>query len=210
MIANRREDFKTKLNRSSLTLLRRSNFNVYRVSFYVPDSWSFVLVRKSGNANLAYCYFCSSIYFFIIPFPIKFATFCHDIKTGVVTIDFLFRNALYPMFWSSIKLIFYSFSRLFFKKLKFKGKGYYIYKNKRNTIAFRFGYSHLIQLYSFFTSVKFMSKTTVLLFGINSERILNRGHALFSAKPINVFTGKGVRFSRQIVYRKTGKVSSYK
>jgi hypothetical protein len=29
-------------------------------------------------------------------------------------------------------------------------------------------------------------------------------------RPINIFTGRGVRFSRQIIYKKVGKVSSYR
>jgi hypothetical protein len=31
-----------------------------------------------------------------------------------------------------------------------------------------------------------------------------------SMRPINIFTGRGVRFSRQIIYKKVGKVSSYR
>jgi hypothetical protein len=30
------------------------------------------------------------------------------------------------------------------------------------------------------------------------------------ARPINIFTGKGIRFTKQIIYKKTGKVSSYR
>lgn len=41
-----------------------------------------------------------------------------------------------------------AFFKVSFKKLKFKGKGYYIYKNARNTIAPQFGYSHRLYIYS--------------------------------------------------------------
>ena len=106
--------------------------------------------------------------------------------------------------------ILHSFSKLFFQKLKFKGKGYYIYKNIRNTITPQFGHAHRIYLYSFYVSVKFLTKTTVFLFGSSKRDILTTARSIYSAKPINVFTGRGVRFSRQIVYKKTGKVSSYR
>ena len=95
-------------------------------------------------------------------------------------------------------------------KIKFKGKGYYIFKNKRNTITPQFGYSHRIYIYSYFTSVLFKSKTSILLFGLTSEDIISSGFIIKKTRPINIFTGRGVRFSRQIVYKKAGKVSSYK
>jgi hypothetical protein len=48
------------------------------------------------------------------------------------------------------------------------------------------------------------------MFGNNYQDILNNSYSLYRIKKINIFTGKGIRFSRQIIYRKTGKVSSYR
>ena len=101
-------------------------------------------------------------------------------------------------------------NRPFILKLKFKGKGYYIYKNTRQTITPQFGHSHRFYLYSYFISVVFLSKTQVLLFGLLKSDLSIIGHAIRSMRSINIFTGRGVRFSRQIIYRKTGKVSSYR
>jgi ribosomal protein L6P/L9E len=95
-------------------------------------------------------------------------------------------------------------------KIRFKGKGYYIYKNYRNTVAPQFGYAHRVYVYAQAVSVKFLSKTKVLLFGLSKKDILAVGRNLKIVKPINIFTGRGVRFARQIIYRKTGKVSSYR
>ena len=67
-------------------------------------------------------------------------------------------------------------------KLKFKGKGYYIYKNVRNTIAPQFGYSHRLYIYSFFISVKFLSKTSVLLFGFAKNDLLTVGYQIKRAR----------------------------
>lgn len=85
-----------------------------------------------------------------------------------------------------------------------------MYKNNRNTLALQFGYSHLLYLYSFFLNIKFLTKTTVLLFGINFNDMFFLSNSFYNIKPINIFTGKGIRFSRQIIYKKTGKVSSYR
>jgi len=40
--------------------------------------------------------------------------------------------------------------------------------------------------------------------------IYTSAHGIRNMRPINIFTGRGVRFSRQIIYRKVGKVSSYR
>ncbi len=134
----------------------------------------------------------------------------YEKNSNSIFFKFSLINLYYSLFWNYFKLLFYSFSKIFFKKLKFKGKGYYIYKNNRNTIALQFGYSHMYYLYSFFTSVKFLTKTTILIFGLNYSEINKISYKLFNIKKINIFTGKGIRFSRQIIYKKTGKVSSYR
>lgn len=85
-----------------------------------------------------------------------------------------------------------------------------MYKNNRNTVALQFGYSHLIRLYAFIVHMRFLTKTIILMYGVNRKNVLNRSAALFKLRPINVFTGKGIRFSRQVLYRKTGKISSYR
>jgi ribosomal protein L6P/L9E len=103
-----------------------------------------------------------------------------------------------------------SFSKIYFKKLKFRGKGYYIYKNYRNTVAPQFGYSHMNRIFGYQISLKFITKTIIFIYGINIFDILKMGRAIFSKRPQNIFTGKGVRFSRQIIYKKTGKISSYR
>lgn len=104
----------------------------------------------------------------------------------------------------------YQFSLPVFLKLKFKGKGYYIYKNRRNTITPQFGHSHRIYIYSYFTTVKFLSKTSVLLFGFSKSDLFSIGHQIKKARSINLFTGRGVRFNKQILYRKTGKISTHR
>jgi ribosomal protein L6P/L9E len=152
----------------------------------------------------------SETYEFKLPLSKSFLIFNFDPFINVLTFNFFLKNNFFSIFWNYFKFLFFSFSKFFFKKLKFKGKGYYMYKNKRNTVALQFGYSHLFYIYSFFIAVKFITKTTILMFGTNYYDILCKSYSLFNVKKINIFTGKGIRFSRQLVYRKTGKVSSYR
>jgi ribosomal protein L6P/L9E len=209
-LISKKARFRRKSNKSALLLSNRVNLDYYKINFYIPSNWRFLILKKAQNTNFICCYLYSTTYFFLLPFLKNFLSLKYDAEVNFFSAQFLFKNNFYGLFWNYFKLLFYSFSRIFFRKLKFKGKGYYIYKNSRNTIALQFGYSHLIYLYSFFVTVKFITKTIILLFGVNRININNRGHGLFKLKPINVFTGRGIRFSRQIVYRKVGKISSYR
>lgn len=122
----------------------------------------------------------------------------------------LFSPYCYASVLKSVEELFLKFTLPFFSKIKFRGKGYYVYKNKRNTIAPQFGYAHRLYVYSPFSTVKFLSKTKILMFGLSKRSVLVSAHALKATKPINIFTGRGVRFARQVVYKKTGKVGGYR
>lgn len=202
--------FNQKLKKSALVLTTRINLNFYKISFFLPFGWEFLLLKKNNKLPVLCCYMYSSSYFFLLPFMVSFLSLAYDKMVNCFSLQFRFKNNFFSLFWNYFKILFYSFSRIFFRKLKFKGKGYYIYKNSRNTIALQFGYSHLLYLYAFFITVRFITKTIILMFGVNKLNIANRGHGLFRLKPINIFTGRGIRFSRQIVYRKVGKISSYR
>lgn len=134
----------------------------------------------------------------------------YDTNASAFVLHSLYINNNYRMFLSYLNLVFSAFYKPFFRKVKFKGKGYYIYKNKRNTITPQFGYSHRLYLYSYFASVKFLSKTSVFVFGLLKSDVILTTLGIKSMRPINIFTGRGVRFSREVIYKKVGKVSSYR
>lgn len=209
-LINKNKKIKNYFKNNFFVFKNNTNLNFYKINFYLPDIWNFILIKKSLTTEILYFYIYSNEYFFILPFLKKFSFFKYDFLTNSLIFNFIFKNNFFGLFWNFFKIIFFSFSRIFFKKLKFKGKGYYIYKNVRNTVALQFGYSHLYYLYSFFVTVKFLTKTSVLIFGINYKDLIRSGNNLYNIKKINIFTGKGIRFSRQIIYRKTGKISSYR
>jgi ribosomal protein L6P/L9E len=123
---------------------------------------------------------------------------------------FSFYNNYFNLYWFFFNLIFNSLTQVFFNKLRFRGKGYYIYKNHRNTIAFQFGYSHRVRIFTHFLNAKFLSKITLFFYGVNKFDIIRASYLFYYKRPISIFTGKGVRFTRQVIYKKTGKISSYR
>ena len=114
------------------------------------------------------------------------------------------------LFLKTLMHLFTSFLKPFLIKLKFKGKGYYVFKGTRATITPQFGFAHRRYFYSISLRVRFLSKTKIILFGFSKRDVFKSAYDFQTYKPINVFTGRGVRFAKQVLYRKTGKVSLYR
>lgn len=198
---------------------RRHSFKLERVRFYpainytfqIPLSWDLV-VLKSLTTRYAgpTFYLYNGTYFINFVLTLTNTQFTYDRQTNSLVFQKFDSCATYFSLIKSFTELFLKFDRPFFLKIKFKGKGYYLYKNSRNTIAPQFGYAHRVYIYSFANSVKFLSKTKVFLFGLSKKDILKTGYTLFQTRPINVFTGRGVRFARQVIYKKTGKVGAYR
>lgn len=210
LILHKKLNLIKKQKSNAILLNSKINLNFYKTILYVPNLWDILIFTKSNNYSFIYFYFYSKFYFFFITLSRYFLILKYDYQSKSILCRFLYNNNYFKIIFNYFKIIFFTFSKIFFKKLKFKGKGYYIFKNYRNTIALQFGYSHLLYVYSFFINIKFLSKTSVFMFGLNINNILKQSYLFFNLKPINVFTGKGIRFSRQILYRKTGKISSYR
>ena len=199
------------IRKLAFNVSRKANFNKRRYALYTPSNWNTLLLKpkKKSDTHLV-LYLTSSTYFFKVILPTRGVVWEYDTQTNTILLESLRFSNFFQMYWNSLRTLLHSFNTIFFVKLKFKGKGYYLYKNTRNTITTQFGHSHRIYIYSFFVSVKFLSKTSVLLFGFSKRDLLSIGYQLRSARPINLFTGRGVRFNRQILYRKTGKISTHR
>lgn len=182
---------------------------IFKTHLYIPSAWNSIIFHPR-NSLFCNCYIYSNNYFCYVPFPTTNVFYKYYKSNNVLSLYYFFKNNYDVLFWKTFKDIFFSFTSIFFKKIKFKGKGYYLFKNKRNTLAPQMGYSHRIRMYAYNTRIKFVAKTVVLFYGLNKQNIIDRTTCFFWIKPINVFTGRGIRFAKQIVYRKVGKISSYR
>ena len=189
----------------------RKPIQMNKQTFYVykPSGWD-ALVLRNPVRDCCVIFFYSQYYYFKLSLPKTISQVTYNPNSSMFVLHSLYINNNYRMFLSYLDLVFTAFYKPFFRKVKFKGKGYYIYKNKRNTITPQFGYSHRLYLYSYFASVKFLSKTSVFVFGLLKSDVIFTTLGIKSMRPINIFTGRGVRFSREVIYKKVGKVSSYR
>ena len=198
----------TRLNKNSLILGKKRKASYLKSHLlYIPYNFNFV-VLAGIDANWLVLY--NSSYQVMSPIPLSFSSFSTGYNSGILKLNSLVYNVYYKTYIEHFNYLVASFFKPYFIKIKFRGKGYYIYKNIRNTIAPQFGYSHRVYIYSYFNKVKFIGKTKVILFGLVKEDILLASYILKSKRSINIFTGRGVRFAKQIVYKKQGKVSSYR
>ena len=186
-----------------------TQLNKKTLHFHTPFTWNTV-ISKNKKTRAVSVFMYSPTYYFAISVPLGRTNFRYDVNTCTLMVHSLYVSNYYKVFSSQFKECINLFYAPQFLKLKFKGKGYYVYKNKRNTITPQFGYAHRFYLYSYFISVKFLSKTSIFLFGFVKSDLLKVGHGLKQMRPINIFTGRGVRFAKQVIYKKQGKVSSYR
>ena len=178
-------------------------------AFIVPFRWDFMLLQKPSTKEYFF-YTYSSTYFFQFPIPQNTLMLTLNMSLRTVSFYYLGSTSYRFYYWKLLRSIFQIFHHPFFLKIKFKGKGYYIYKNHRQTITPQFGYAHRLYLYSYYVSVLFLSKTQVIMFGLIHSDLVRSAKTLKQMRSINIFTGRGVRFAKQVIYRKVGKVSSYR
>jgi ribosomal protein L6P/L9E len=204
---NQRKNIFLRNYKFNLTTRRKENNYVY--SYLLPPKWEMLIVLNK-NLKTYYIFMWSKTYFIKLPLPKLPSSLSFDKNTQQI----IFTSTYLNNFTNLYSTLFNSFYKILIKpvfiKLKFKGKGYYIYKNYRNTITPQFGYSHRLYLYAFYVYVTFLSKTSLIIFGLNPSHLSTTTKHIFKWRSLNIFTGRGVRFSKQTVYKKSGKVSSYR
>jgi len=179
------------------------------IKLYVPQSLKLIVRHKNTFNEYTVVAYNNSL-IFSLALPSNACNLLFDKNTKVLSIKFLLVSSYLKLYFSRLGELLKVPFRLGFTRVKFKGKGYYIYKSVRNTLSPQFGYSHRLYVYSTFSKVKFTSKSSLIFFGLTTN--LTRQISLFfkSLRPINLFTGRGIRLSRQVIYSKPGKISSYR
>lgn len=175
-----------------------------------------------SNFNIESCLYFIILCFknFYFYFPINFIknSLEHNIYMSKTSSSIEINNSV--LFWlnfSLISLIKSWFNNILkvsynyiFLKLKYKGKNYRWHRKKKGLVL-RFGHSHLI--YSKKPNSVFLKKKgrmKILFFGTNVELIYFFLRNLIKWKPSNVYTGRGLRLSRQRLLKKSGKISAYR
>ena len=183
------------------------HLNYYTNYIILPFNWQTIILHHKLRMSI---YTYSPSYFTHTQLPQNITSCYFDKNTNILSFANIAENNFTKLYLTQLQQLLNLCNQPHFLKLKFKGKGYYIYKNKRNTITPQFGFAHRHYIHAFDISVKFRSKTSIILYGSSKQDLFRIGHQIKAMRPINIFTGRGVRFNKQCIYKKTGKVSSYR
>lgn len=189
---------------------QKYKYNKFIFSYICPSHHWNIVVLNNLHVNLYYIILYSKNYFIKIPVSALGTVFFYDKITQQLVLSTSYLKNYNTLYKTIITRFYVTLLTPVFQKLKFKGKGYYIYKNYRNTITPQFGYSHRLYLYGFYLNVVFLSKTSLIVFGLNVSHVSYVSSKLLKWRPVNIFTGRGIRFSKQLIYKKSGKVSTYR
>jgi len=104
------------------------------------------------------------------------------------------------------------FDNVFFNKIKFKGKGFRVrFKKNSKILKFTFGHSHInyILVNGLTTNIKKLGKYKYIFKNKNNLEMNSFLKKICNIKPINMYTKRGIRISKQIIYKRKGKKSTY-
>lgn len=98
----------------------------------------------------------------------------------------------------------FTWDNFFFSKIYFLGKGFKL-KKFNKTIHFNFIYSHKNILLNNHTLIKKIEKTKLLLASKNYKSLIELIQKIIKIKPLNSYTKRGLRRTKQIFYKKKNK-----
>ena len=176
-------------------MVSTERFNLYIFKNYHRSYYSFMLTTP--------------LYYIIVWPPLKFkkrvfATPHHVHYYSESSLTFYTKLIKINYYWLTLSL-------LGFISVSFAGKGYRlnITSPSRGTTTFNFGHSHLYYVYFHQILPRKETKTRLIFFGLNNFILRESTSALLAAKPINIFTWRGLRYRRDSLRKKVGKVSLY-
>ena len=103
-----------------------------------------------------------------------------------------------------------SWDIFFFLKVKFKGKGFRIkFLKKLKLVKFFFGRSHKTFILFRLVLLKKINKYKFILKGLKKSKLIENAKKIVNIKPINYYTLRGLRKSRQIIFKRKGKKGTY-
>ena len=164
-------------------------------------NYNFILIKKNKN----YIYIYNNIFYFTI---ITHALTFIEENSNSVIIDNFDSKKKKELEKKIINNFIKNLNLYFFQKIKFNGKGYKI-KKKKKSIKFFFGKSHLTTIFFKKINIRRLTKYKLFFYTKKYETIKFVFSLINKIRKINIYTKRGLRFSRQKIFKKTGKKSSY-
>lgn len=164
----------------------------------IPKELNLLILKKIHN----YVYIYNKNYFLIIKNNKN-----QKIKIKNKNLNLLeFFNTNFYKYLILLKNIIYHINFLYFKKIKFSGKGFRIKKNKKKkNFKLQFNKSHITILFLKKILLKKIKKSKFMLVFLNKKYLNLISKKILKINYINIYTKRGLRFSRQKLKKKMNK-----
>lgn len=181
--------------------------NIYK-SLHIPVSFDLIFFKKKNKNDLTIILYNKNI---SITIACK-----SNVKLCLESYCLKFKNNINENFFdlnhsfNEVNKYLKTFEIYFFIKIKFKGKGFKIKFNKKlKLIKFYFGRSHITFVKLKKIKLKKVTKYKFLLKSLNLAKLKKNSSKITYIKPVNLYTLRGIRISRQLIRKRKGKKSSY-
>lgn len=178
-------------------------------SLYIPVSFDLIFLRNKKNNITTIILYNKD---FTITFVCENKDFILDLESYCLKFKKELKDTYHPCnyYFNEINKYLKTFEIYFFIKIKFKGKGFKIKFNKKlKLIKFYFGRSHITFYKLKRIKLKKITKYKFLIKSLNLSQLNKKASGITYIKPVNLYTLRGIRVSRQIIRKRKGKKSSY-
>lgn len=169
----------------------------------MPVQANFCILKKKNNFWIYIQNNNQNIYFI---FPKKEIILKKNVH-GWIKLNYKLNNILYYEYL--VNIILQSWSFFFFKKFKFKSKGLKIKRRGKKNLKFLFWLSHINIAHITNCKLKRIGKQKYVFLSTNWIFLKQICKKMQLIRPNDLFTKKGIRFSRQIILKKRGKKVTY-
>jgi len=165
------------------------------LKIYLPKNIQFLLLTNN------YLYLYNIKYFLLINLQKYNIFFNNNLNIIKLKKQTIFTQKINKNFFNNFL---FTWDNFFFSKLYFLGKGFKLKKFK-NSIYFNFNTSHINFLLLNKTIIRKIQKKKLLIFSKNLKHLNNINNTIVNIKKINPYTKRGLRKTKQIIYKKKNK-----
>ena len=170
---------------------------------FIPFNLNYTIINKNTINNI---YIYNDTYYFSITFN-QNKLFINKNTNTIKILDFKFNN-LNRLINYEMKNFLFSWDNIYFNKIKFTGKGFK-FKKKENNLFLFFNRAHKCFFIGTNIILIRLSKNKVILLKNNIKHLIYDSNLIRNVRSNNIFTKRGLRFSRQIVLKKKGKTATH-
>lgn len=177
----------------------RSNFYTTHIS--ILPTFSFLILKNTLKPRFYHIYMYNDFFFY------KLDSFANDVgmfvdrETNTVIYQHKQKKEYNVKFKNIFKNFLFTLDNYYFEKIRFAGKGYrVVLKKKKKRMKFKFGHSHKKMIFFKNIHLKKYHKYKFILYNNNKKTVTNTALLVCAVKPTNLYTKRGIRRSRQILF----------